>query len=104
MLNERRFVRPPPKIRRNKEGNYDLLERQKVLIFLNLRRFFLTRTPILLTYVGPSAGLRDPQCPSLARRRSPVDNSERRHLRRYNLRTPLRFRAIGLASDKSEHF
>ena len=30
--------------------------------------------------------------------------SERRHLRRYNLRTPLRFRAIGLASDKSEHF
>ena len=33
-----------------------------------------------------------------------MDISERRHLRRYNLRTPLRFRAIGLASDKTEHF
>jgi PilZ domain len=30
--------------------------------------------------------------------------SERRQLARYNLRTPLRFRAIGLASDKTEHF
>lgn len=33
-----------------------------------------------------------------------MDTSERRHLRRYNLRTPLRFRVMGLASDKSEHF
>jgi len=33
-----------------------------------------------------------------------VDISERRHLKRYNLRTPLRFRAVGLASDKTEHF
>jgi hypothetical protein len=30
--------------------------------------------------------------------------SDRRQVTRYNLRTPLRFRAIGLASDKSEHF
>lgn len=30
--------------------------------------------------------------------------SERRLLTRFNLRTPLRFRAIGLASDKTEHF
>ena len=30
--------------------------------------------------------------------------SERRLLARFNLRTPLRFRAIGLASDKTEHF
>lgn len=29
---------------------------------------------------------------------------ERRQLTRYNVRTPLRFRAVGLASDKSEHF
>jgi hypothetical protein len=29
---------------------------------------------------------------------------ERRQLTRYNLRTPLRFRAIGLSSDKTEHF
>lgn len=30
--------------------------------------------------------------------------SDRRQLTRHNLRTPLRFRAVGLASDKSEHF
>ena len=29
---------------------------------------------------------------------------ERRQLTRYNLRTPLRFRAMGLAADKTEHF
>ena len=33
-----------------------------------------------------------------------MDISERRHLTRYNLRAPLRFRATGLASDKTEHF
>ena len=33
-----------------------------------------------------------------------MDISERRQLKRYSLRTPLRFRAIGLASDKTEHF
>ncbi len=30
--------------------------------------------------------------------------SERRQLTRYNLRTPLRFRARGMAADDSEHF
>lgn len=30
--------------------------------------------------------------------------SERRQLTRYNLRTPLRFRALGVAVDTSEHF
>lgn len=30
--------------------------------------------------------------------------SERRHLERFRMRVPLRFRPIGLASDKSEHF
>jgi hypothetical protein len=33
-----------------------------------------------------------------------MKGSERRQLTRYNLRTPLRFRAIGLSSDKTEHF
>jgi hypothetical protein len=33
-----------------------------------------------------------------------MDISERRHLTRFNFRTPLRFRAVGLASDKTEHF
>jgi hypothetical protein len=31
-------------------------------------------------------------------------SSERRHLERYRLRIPLRFRTINLAGDKSEHF
>src|ERR1700756_1968956 len=30
--------------------------------------------------------------------------SERRQLTRYNLRIPLRFRAIGVTSDRTEHF
>ena len=30
--------------------------------------------------------------------------SDRRQLTRFNQRTPLRFRAVGLASDKTEHF
>jgi hypothetical protein len=33
-----------------------------------------------------------------------VKDSERRQLTRYNLRTPLRFRALGVAADTSEHF
>jgi PilZ domain len=31
-------------------------------------------------------------------------NSERRQIARFNLRTSLRFRAVDLAADKSEHF
>jgi hypothetical protein len=33
-----------------------------------------------------------------------VKDPERRRLSRYNLRTPLRFRALGVAADTSEHF
>lgn len=33
-----------------------------------------------------------------------MDTSERRQLLRYFERTPMRFKAIGLAADKSEHF
>jgi hypothetical protein len=33
-----------------------------------------------------------------------MDGSERRQLTRYNVRTPLRFRAINLIADKSDHF
>ena len=31
-------------------------------------------------------------------------SSERRQLERFSLRVPLRFRSLGLASDKTEHF
>jgi hypothetical protein len=33
-----------------------------------------------------------------------MDGSERRQLTRYSVRTPLRFRAINLTADKSDHF
>jgi len=33
-----------------------------------------------------------------------MDGSERRQLTRYNVRTPLRFRATNLSADKSDHF
>jgi hypothetical protein len=33
-----------------------------------------------------------------------MSSSERRQLTRYNVRTPLRFRAVNLAADKSDHF
>ena len=33
-----------------------------------------------------------------------MSSSERRQLTRYNIRTPLRFRAINLTADKSDHF
>ena len=33
-----------------------------------------------------------------------MDASERRILKRYNIRSPLRFRAINLTGDESDHF
>ncbi len=33
-----------------------------------------------------------------------MKDRERRRLTRYNLRTPLRFRALGIGADSSEHF
>ena len=33
-----------------------------------------------------------------------MDTSERRQLIRYAMRTPIRFKAVGLAADESEHF
>jgi hypothetical protein len=34
----------------------------------------------------------------------PVSPAERRQLERYRIRVPLRFRTLGLASDRTEHF
>ena len=33
-----------------------------------------------------------------------MESTERRHLTRYTIRTPLRFRAINLTADNSDHF
>src|SRR5258706_13772080 len=40
----------------------------------------------------------------LARWKETMKVAERRQLSRLNLRTPLRFQALGVASDRSEHF
>jgi len=40
----------------------------------------------------------------LAREEGKTMGSEQRQVTRYNIRTPLRFRALNLAADKSEHF
>src|SRR2546426_6082213 len=45
-----------------------------------------------------------PRFPFLARGEDKMKVTERRQLARLNLRTPLRFRALGVASDKTEHF
>jgi PilZ domain len=42
--------------------------------------------------------------PTLALQIKTMASSERRHLERFPLRIPLRFRPIGLAADRSEHF
>src|SRR5271163_4782320 len=72
----------------------------------------LNRAPWHLTTAASFPTLVEP-LPNLATRVRPflsrgggrhMKGSERRQLTRYNLRTPLRFRAIGLSSDKTEHF
>src|SRR5207244_12013717 len=45
-----------------------------------------------------------PRFTFLARGEDKMKVTERRQLARLNLRTPLRFRALGVASDKTEHF
>ena len=42
--------------------------------------------------------------PAVRAKNDMAPSSERRHLERYRLRIPLRFRTINLAGDKSEHF
>jgi hypothetical protein len=47
-----------------------------------------------------------PSCeePPFLARKANMASPERRQLARYNVRTPLRFRAINLGADNSEHF
>ncbi len=47
---------------------------------------------------------KSPRQTFLARGEDKMKVSERRQLTRLSLRTPLRFRALGVASDKTEHF
>src|SRR5277367_5375374 len=72
----------------------------------------LNRAPWHLTTAASFPTLVEP-LPNLATRVRPflsrgggrhMKGSERRQLTRFSLRTPLRFRAIGLSSDKTEHF
>ena len=48
--------------------------------------------------------LREPATDVFPAREAQMKASERRQLARISLRTPLRFRALGVAADKTEHF
>jgi len=65
----------------------------------------LDRAADSVTLKAPSTNFRkSPRQTFLARGEDKMKVSERRQLTRLSLRTPLRFRALGVASDKTEHF
>lgn len=65
----------------------------------------LTSLMALVALGSPSSILREPARIFPVEEASiTMDGSERRQLTRYNIRTPLRFRAINLTADKSDHF
>jgi len=65
----------------------------------------LTSLVALIAWGSPSPILREPANAFHVEEASiTMDGSERRQLTRYNIRTPLRFRAINLTADKSDHF
>jgi len=57
-----------------------------------------------VTLEVPSTGRESPSKAISRAREVKMKASERRQLTRFNLRTPLRFRALGLAADKTVHF
>src|SRR6266850_5780583 len=65
--------------------------------------WYLTASGALLrwTYVPL---LREPATDVFPAQEAQMKASERRQLARISLRTPLRFRALGVAADKTEHF
>jgi hypothetical protein len=66
--------------------------------------FNLTTVVGLLSFDSPFRTESEPQSPSPGAKEFRMDLSERRQLTRYPMRTPIRFKAMGLAADKSEHF
>jgi PilZ domain len=66
---------------------------------------YLTSLMALVALGSPSSILRGPARIFPVEEASiTMDGSERRQLTRFNIRTPLRFRAINLTADKSDHF
>jgi hypothetical protein len=68
-----------------------------------LLQFILTPAVRLLSFRSPFCTYSEPQSPPGAKEFY-MDISERRQLTRFPLRTPIRFKAMGLAADNSEHF
>src|ERR1700730_17708939 len=72
--------------------------------------YFLATPSLILDRRAGSATLEVPLTESKSPRQTFVAQgdkmkvAERRQLTRLNLRTPLRFRALGVAADKTEHF
>ena len=67
------------------------------------RKMSLTTVQPLLHLLLPFRN-GETQSPFRCAREQGMENSERRQLTRYAVRTPIRFRAMGLAADRSEHF
>ena len=72
--------------------------------------YFLATPSLILDRPAGSATLEVLSCEAKVRagtfvaQRDKMKVAERRQLTRLNLRTPLRFRALGVAADKTEHF
>src|SRR5712692_7473960 len=66
--------------------------------------WYLTARLTLLRWKSPPPNSREPAPDPSSRGEDKMKVAERRQLTRLNLRTPLRFRALGVASDKTEHF
>src|ERR1700731_3274691 len=73
--------------------------------------YFLATPSLILDRPAGSATLEVPSCEfarvrarTFVAQRDKMKVAERRQLTRLNLRTPLRFRALGVAADKTEHF
>jgi PilZ domain len=64
----------------------------------------LDRAAGSVTLDAPSTKFASVRARSFLARGDKMKVAERRQLARLNLRTPLRFRALGVASDKTEHF
>src|ERR1700733_9188722 len=66
---------------------------------------YLTSLMALVALGSPSSILRGPaRIFPMEEASITMDGSERRQLTRFNIRTPLRIRAINLTADKSDHF
>jgi hypothetical protein len=69
-----------------------------------MRSLVLDRASSSVTLVAPSTSREFPRRTLPRAAEDKMKAQERRQLTRFNMRIPLRFRALGVTSDKTEHF